>query len=77
MITPKKNTKLHKLSDSDKAQNRLISSIRVIAEHAIAGAKRNHSVSDTCRNIKDEFDDLLMSVACGLHNFRTIHRQYA
>lgn len=77
MITPKKNTKLHKLSDSDKAQNRLISSIRVKAEHAIAGTKRNHSVSDTCRNIKEGFDDLLMSVACGLHNFRTIHRQYA
>ena len=76
-IHPQKNTKLHKLTDSLKEQNRAISSIRVKVEHAIAGAKRNHSVSDTYRNIKNGFDDLLMSVACGLHNFRAVHRQYA
>lgn len=77
VLIPKKNSKLHKLSNSDKEQNRVISSTRVIAEHAIAGVKRNRSVSDICRNIKPNFDDLLMSVACSLHNLRADCRQYA
>lgn len=77
ILMPKKNTKLHKLSDSDKEQNRAISSIRVIAEHAIAGVKRSRCVLDTCRNIKENTNDLLMSVACSLHNLRADCRQYA
>lgn len=75
IIMPKKNSKLHKLSDSDKEQNRAISSHRIVAEHAIAGAKINRSVQDVYRNMTDEINDLLMSVACGLHNFRVAHRQ--
>lgn len=75
IVIPKKKPKLQKLTDSDKAQNRAISSIRVRAEHAICGAKRSRSVHDIYRNFKEDFDDLLMSVACGLHNFRVIHRQ--
>lgn len=75
IVMPKKNSKLHKLSDSDKEQNRAISSCRIAAEHAIAGAKINRSVQDVCRNMTDEINDLLMSVACGLHNFRVAHRQ--
>lgn len=74
-ISPKKNTKFHKLSDSDKEQNRAISSIRVSVEHAIAGVKINRSVQDVYRNMADGMDDLLMSVACGLHNLRVVHRQ--
>ena len=75
VIMPKKNTKLHNLSESDKEQNRAISSIRVIGEHAIAGVKISRSVQDVYRNIIEGFDDLLMSVACGLHNLRVAHRQ--
>jgi len=45
-ITPKKNTKYRKLSDSDKEQNRAISSVRVSVEHVIAGVKINRSVQD-------------------------------
>jgi len=74
-ITPKKNTKYCKLSDSDKEQNRAISSVRVSVEHVIAGVKINRSVQDVYRNMTDEMDDLLMSVACGLHNLRVVHRQ--
>lgn len=77
LIMPKKNSKLHKLSDSDKEQNRAISSARVTIEHAIAGVKINRSVQDVYRNITEGFDDLLMSVACGLHNLRVAHRQSA
>jgi hypothetical protein len=75
VVMPKKNTKLHKLSDSDKEQNRAISSCRVVAEHAIAGAKINRSIQDVYRNMADKTNDLLMSVACGLHNLRVVHRQ--
>jgi hypothetical protein len=74
-VMPKKNTKLHKLSDSDKEQNRAISSARVVVEHAIAGIKINRSVQDVYRNMTEGFDDLLMSVASGLHNLRVVHRQ--
>jgi len=75
LVMPKKNTKLHKLSDSDKEQNRAISSCRVVVEHAIAGIKINRSVQDVYRNMTDGINDLLMSVACGLHNTRVAHRQ--
>lgn len=74
-VMPKKNTKLHKLSDSDKEQNRAISSARVVVEHTIAGIKINRSVQDVYRNMTEGFDDLLMSVASGLHNLRVVHRQ--
>ena len=74
-VMPKKNTKLHKLSDSDKEQNRAISSVRVVVEHAIAGIKINRSVQDVYRNMTEGYDDLLMSVASGLHNLRVVHRQ--
>lgn len=59
---PKKNTKLNKLSESDKEQNRAISSVRVIVEHAIAGVKINRSAKDVFRNYKEEYLDLFMSI---------------
>lgn len=74
LIMPKKNTKLNKLSESDKEQNRAISSIRVIAEHAICGVKINRSTKDIFRNYKEEYIDLFMSIACGLHNLRVNSR---
>lgn len=74
VVMPKKNTKLHKLSAADKEQNRAISSVRVTVEHAIAGIKINRSVQDIYRNLTDDMNDMLMSVACGLHNLRVVHR---
>ncbi|CAK0780213.1 hypothetical protein CCP4SC76_7270008 [Gammaproteobacteria bacterium] len=40
----------------------------------IAGIKRLHIVKDVYRNTKDCFDDLVMLLACGLHNFRNMFR---
>ena len=51
-----------------------MSKIRVKVEHAIAGIKRSRIVKDILRNTKDGFSDLVMVVACGLHNFRVDHR---
>jgi len=44
-------------------------------EHVIAGIKRSRSVKDVLRNTKDGFSDLVMVIACGLHNLRVDHRK--
>ena len=74
VFQPKKKPKGGELTDEDKEQNRAISSVRIVVEHVIAGVKRLHIVSDVFRNQKREFEDLVIEVACGLHNFRTNHR---
>lgn len=71
---PKRKPRGGELTDQEKEVNRVISSVRVKVEHVIAGIKINRSVLDTCRNIRKETPDLLMSVACGLHNTRVAHR---
>jgi hypothetical protein len=68
---PKKKPRGGKLSAEDKEANRLISSIRVVIEHIIAGVKRCHIVKDVFRNTKEGFDDLAMELACSLHNYRS------
>jgi len=71
---PKKKPRGGELSVVDKVQNRLISSVRVVVEHVIAGVKRCRIVKDIFRNTKEEYDDMVMELACGLHNFRSEHR---
>jgi hypothetical protein len=55
----------------------MIASIRLLVEHAIAGVKRCRIVHEVLRNTKAHFDDLVMEIACGLHNFRTTLRYNA
>jgi len=66
---PKKKPRGHELTAEEKAENTMISRIRILVEHVIAGVKRCHIVQDMFRNTKDQFDDLVMEIACGLHNF--------
>jgi hypothetical protein len=68
---PKKKPRGQELSDEDRAQNRLISKVRIIAEHVISGIKRCRILKDIFRNTRDGFADLVIVIACGLHNFRT------
>jgi hypothetical protein len=49
--------------------------VRVRVEHAIAGIKRSRTVKDVLRNTKDDFSDLVMVIACGLHNLRVDRRK--
>jgi len=72
---PKKKPRGGELTDAEKEQNSLISRMRIIVEHVICGIKRCHIVKDVFRNTKDRFDDLVMEIACGLHNFRTEQRK--
>jgi len=71
---PKKKPRNQELSAADKAENTMISRIRILVEHVIASVKRCRIVHDVFRNTKAHFDDLVMEIACGLHNFRTTLR---
>jgi len=41
-----------------------------VIEHIISGIKRCRIVKDIFRNTKEKYDDLVMEIAGGLHNFR-------
>jgi len=43
---------------------------RILVEHAIGGVKKCRIVKERFRCRKFGFDDLVMLIACGLHNFR-------
>ena len=74
---PKKKPRNQELSAADKAENTMISRIRILVEHVIAGVKRCRIVHEVFRNTKAQCDDLVMEIACGLHNFRTTLRYNA
>ncbi len=71
---PKKKTKGKELTDAEKEQNRLIARFRIVVEHVISSIKRLRIVKEVFRNWKHHFEDLVMEIACGLHNFRTVWR---
>ena len=71
---PKKKPKGKKLTEEEKTNNRLISSLRVVVEHVISGVKRCHIVKDIFRNTKSGYDDLVLELSCALHNFRSHSR---
>jgi hypothetical protein len=73
-IQPKKQVRGKFLSLTDRLSNRMIASARITVEHIIAGIKRCRIVKDVFRNTKTDFSDLVMQVACGLHNLRVNFR---
>lgn len=73
-LQPKKKPHQQELSPADHFFNKAISAGRVIVENVIAGVKRSRIVKDILRNWKSDFDDLIMEIACGLHNLRVAHR---
>jgi len=48
----------------------MISTARIVVEHTIAGVKRCRIVKDVFRNTKSGFSDMVMEIACALHNLR-------
>jgi DDE superfamily endonuclease len=58
------------LSAADRWLNTIISGTRILVENTIAGVKRCRIVKDVFRNTKEGFSDLVMEVACALHNLR-------
>ncbi len=59
----------------DKFLNRLISRVRIVVENVICGIKRCRIVKDQLRLTKENISDLVMEIACGLHNLRVTFRQ--
>ena len=55
---------------ADRFLNHLISSARVVVENVIAGVKRCRIVKDVLRLTTEGLSDLVMEIACGLHNLR-------
>lgn len=72
---PQKKPRGKELTPEQKEHNRLISRIRIVIEHIISGIKRCRIVKDIFRNTKEKYDDLVMEIACGLHNFRVHCRE--
>lgn len=68
VLIPKKRSKNIALTDQEKLWNMVISSYRIVVEHAIAGLKRFRCASEIFRN-KNGFDDILMRMSAGLWNF--------
>lgn len=73
-IQPKKQFRGQWLSVVDLLSNHLIAGSRIVVEHVIAGIKRCRIVKDVFRNTAKGFSDLVMQVACALHNLRTDFR---
>lgn len=68
-VMPAKATKKKPLTQEQKENNRIISGIRVLSEHAIGGMKRMKAASDVYRNRLPNLDDTFNLLAAGLWNF--------
>jgi hypothetical protein len=71
---PKKKPKGKHLTPLDSEINRTFNGLRVVVEHGIRGIKTNRITQDTYRNYKNGFEDEIMEVSCGLHNYRIRQR---
>jgi len=69
IMMPMKATKHRPLTWEQKEHNRIISGLRVVSEHAIAGFKRFKAATDIYRNKLTNFDDRMTEVSIGLWNF--------
>jgi len=67
---PFKKPRKGALSFSQKLYNKLLSSTRIVVEHANSGIKRLRIVKEQIRIHSSCFRDTVMLVACQLHNFR-------
>lgn len=69
---PKRGRKNAPLTEAERANNRIISSLRIVIEHAIGGMKRFHILQDRFRNRCRRFEDTVVALCAGLWNFHLI-----
>ncbi len=67
---PFKKPRKGELSFGQKIFNKILSSTRIVVEHSNSGIKRLKIVKDIIRIHSTHFRDLVMLIACGLHNLR-------
>lgn len=72
VVIPHKKPKGGSLTEAQKQDNKLISGIRVLSEHAISGIKRLNSTSHTYRNRKINVDDTFTLLASGIWNYHLL-----
>lgn len=66
---PERKPRTKELSKTKLLQNKKKSSLRVLVEHAIGGAKRFKITTDVFRNKTNGSDDKAMLISCGLWNY--------
>jgi hypothetical protein len=73
---PTKKPRGGELTPEQKAENRRIASEKMRIEHTMCGVKRCRIVKDKFRYWQDAIRDVVMAIACGLHNLRLRHRPW-
>ncbi len=66
---PQKKPKGRELTSEEKEMNRIISSFRVVVEHAIGGIKRYGCISNKLRSRKTAIEDTFLLLSSGLWNY--------
>ena len=66
---PKKKSKGNPLTYDEKEMNKVISSYRVLVEHAIGGLKRFRCMGEKLRNHRAYIDDTFILLSAGLWNY--------
>jgi len=70
VFQPYKKPRGGRLPQWARGLNRLVATVRVRAEHALAGIKRLRCLTDVYRNRRKAMEDHLMMVGCGLWNLQ-------
>ncbi len=74
MQHPTKKPRGGELTPEQKEDNHRIASEKMRIEHTICSVKRCRIITDKIRYWKDTIRDVVMEIACGLHNLRLRHR---
>lgn len=69
VVMPKKAVRGKPLTLAEKANNKVISGIRIVSEHAIGGMKRLKAAADVYRNRLPNLDDTFNLLAAGIWNY--------
>src|ERR1044072_631928 len=70
------NNRLRSRVAEQKEDNQRIASEKMRVEHTMCSVKRCRVVKDKVRYWQTTFRDLVMAIACGLHNLRLRHRPW-
>lgn len=69
MLLPKKSSKLHKLTETQKQANKAHARVRIVVEHVFASLKQFRILSHRFRNNLAYYNEIFITV-CGLYNLK-------
>lgn len=73
---PTKKPRGGELTPEQKEENHRIASEKMRIEHTMCSVKRCRIVKEKLRYWRDRVRDMVMEIACGLHNLRLRHRPW-